>query len=260
VASLKAEAVGQRGAASDHRVDELYRQHPEDFVATRNELVKELRADGDRDEAERLKKLRRPTVAAWLINRVALDSPELLEQFAAANRAVEDAQRRALEGDEEAATQWRASAARERAATAAVGQAAERAARDAGHPASPRALELVVETLRAAGGDPELRDRVLIGRVEREQSAATLGIPAVPRPPRAEAVSVRRREVVQARRERKLLEGELADAATREERLRIRVQETAGALRRDKAKLADSKRQTAALKRKLRAIDRRARG
>ena len=67
-------------AEFDQRLDELYRERPEDFVATRDELVKELRADGDRDGAERLKKLRRPTATAWLINRVALDSPELLER------------------------------------------------------------------------------------------------------------------------------------------------------------------------------------
>ena len=246
-------------AEFDQRLDELYRERPEDFVATRDELVKELRADGDRDGAERLKKLRRPTATAWLINRVALDSPELLDGFAAASRAVEDAQRRALEGDEEATTEWRAAAAREREATAAVAGAAERAARDAGHPASPRALELLVETLRAASGDPGLRDRVLGGRVEREQSAATLGLPALAPPPRGAAKAAKRRDVAQAQRERKLLEGQLAEANAREERLRDRVEAAAETLRRDKAKLAESKRETAALRRKLKTIERRAR-
>jgi hypothetical protein len=252
--------VSGNRAASDQRPDELYREHPENFVATRDRLVKELRADGDRDEAERLKKLRRPTATAWLINRVALDSPELLDGFAEASRAVEDAQRRALQGDEEATIEWRTAAAREREATAAVGEAAERVARDAGHPASPRALELAVETLRAAAGDPGLRDRVLGGRVEREQSAATLGIPALAPPPRGESgEAAKRRDVAQAQRERKLLEDELAEANAREEHLRGRVEEAAEALRRDKAKLAESKRETAALKRKLKAIERRAR-
>jgi hypothetical protein len=258
LASLKVADVEKRRAASDQRLDELYREHPEDFVATRNELVKELRADGDREGAERLKKLRRPTATAWLINRVALDSPEPLEKFAAASQAVEDAQRRALEGDDEATTEWRTAAAREREATAAVGEAAERTARDAGHPASPRALELVVETLRAASGDPKLRDRMLRGRVEREQSAATLGIPELtPRPGRA-AESTKGRDIAQAQRALKVLEGELAEAKAREERLRDRVEETAEALRRDEAKLAESKLETTALKRKLKAIQRRA--
>src|SRR5207247_1511296 len=84
----------------------------------RDSLVKELRAGGDQAEAQRLRKLRRPTAAAWLINRVALDSPALLEEFAAASGAVEDAQKRALQGDDEAATEWRTAAAREREETA----------------------------------------------------------------------------------------------------------------------------------------------
>jgi chromosome segregation ATPase len=244
---------------SDERLDELYREHPGEFVAKRNALVKELRANGDRDEAERLRRLRRPTGTAWLINRVALDSPGLLEEFAAASQAVERAQREALAGADEAPSEWRTAAAREREAIAAVGEAAKRAARDAGHPANSRALELVVETLRAAGPDPELRDRVLRGRVEREQSAATLGIPALTRSTRRTADPGKRRAVAQARRELKILEGELAESAAREETLRKDVEETSEALSRGKAKLAKAKRETTALRRRLKAIERRAR-
>ncbi len=247
-------SVGKHRAALEKRLDGLYREHPTKFVAARDRLVNELRADGDREGAQRAKKLRRPTAAAWLINRVALDSPQLVEDFAARSQAVEDAQRRALDGDEKATAEWRTAAAREREATAAVREAAERAARDAGHPAHARALELVVETLRAAGGDRELRGRVLRGRVEREQAAARLGIPASS--PGRRAKSARRRELAQAKRERAALERELADAAAREERLRIQVERGVEALRRDRAKLAESKRATRALRRRLKALER----
>jgi hypothetical protein len=246
--------VGTRRTAFDKRLDGLYREHPTKFVAARDKLVEDLRTDGDRERAQRAKELRRPTATAWLINRVALDSPKLVEDLAARSQAVEDAQRRALEGDEEATAAWRTAAAREREATAAVRDAAERAARDAGHPANPRALELVVETLRAAGGDPELRARVLRGRVEREQSAARLGISASSSGPRAK--SARRRKLAEAKRERALLERELADATAREERLRIQVERGVEALRRDKAKLAQSRRETSALRRRLQALER----
>jgi hypothetical protein len=259
VARLKAAVVKTRRTGSDHRLDQLYREHPQDFVAARNSLVKELRAGGERDEAERVKRLRRPTETAWLINRVALDSPELLEEFAAASQAVEDAQRKAITGNEEAASKWRTSATREGDAIAAVGEAAERAARDLGRPARPRALEMLIETLRAAGPDPELRDRVLRGRVQRERSAATLGIPALPASTRGARDSARRRDVAQARRELELLEGDLAAAAAREEGLRDRVRQTEEALRRAKAQLAESKRETTALRRRQKAIERRAR-
>jgi hypothetical protein len=256
----KTNRVGEGRGAPDQDLDELYRAHPSEFVAIRNELVKELRANDDRDRAERLKKRRRPTTTAWLINRVALDSPELVEEFAATSRAVEDAQRRALEGDEEATTEWRSAAAREREATTAMRDAAERAARDSGHPANSRGLELMVETLRAAGGDQELRDRVLRGRVEREQSAARLGILDLSTSRRGKPRSRRGGEAAQARRERKLLASELADATAREERLHAQVQRSAEALRRDKAKLAESKRETRALRRRLKAGERQAGG
>jgi hypothetical protein len=247
-------------AAAEQRLDELYREHPEGFVAGRDQLVKDLRAAGARDEAERVKKLRRPTVAAWLINRAALESPTQLEEFAAASRQLEDAQGRALEGKDEGAAGWRAAAEREREATAAVLELAESLARDAGHPASEHALELVGETLRAATGDPELRELVLRGRVERERSAATLGTPAVAPPRKRAPGRAKRRDLAQARRELTRLQGELADATAREERLRARVEQTAEALRQEKTKLADSKREMADLKRRVKAAERRAQG
>jgi hypothetical protein len=250
--------VAKKPVAPDERLDELYSEHPQGFVAGRDQLVKDLRAAGDRDEAERVKKLRRPTVAAWLVNRAALSSPAQLEEFAEASRQLEDAQGRALDGKDEGAAEWRAAAAREREAVAAILALAESAARDAGHPPSDRALELVGETLRAATGDPELRERVLHGRVERERSAATLGTPGVAPPRRGDRRSAKQRDATQARRELERLEEELADATAREERVGARVERTAEALREEKARLADSKRETADLKRRVKAARRRA--
>ncbi|MGH2960863.1 MAG: hypothetical protein ACRDL3_01515, partial [Solirubrobacterales bacterium] len=101
-------------SSSEERLDELYREPPEGFVARRDRLAKELRDAGDRAQAERVKKLRRPTVAAALINRAAHTSPRLLEDFAAASSQLEEAQGRALEGESEGAVEWRAAAERER--------------------------------------------------------------------------------------------------------------------------------------------------
>jgi hypothetical protein len=245
--------------ATDQRLDELYREHPDAFVSERNQLAKDLRTAGDRDEAERVKKLRRPSAAAWLLNRAALTSPSQLKEFAAASRALEQAQRRAIEGRDEGPEKWRAAAARERDAITAVLELAARLARDAGHPATERALELAGDTLRAATADPELRERVLSGRLGRERSGATLGTPAGP-PPRTDRKAERRRERAQARRDLERLEADLAGATEREERLRAQVQRTEQALREEKAKLAESKRASAALRRRVKAAQRRASG
>lgn len=59
-------------------VDELYGVAPSDFVAVRGRLVSAAKADDDQDLAAELKALRKPTVVAWLLNRVARDEPEVV--------------------------------------------------------------------------------------------------------------------------------------------------------------------------------------
>lgn len=248
--------VAKKDKETEQSLDEIYREHPEGFVAGRNQLAKELRAAGDREEADRIGKLRRPSVAAWLINRTALSSPSALEEFAEASRRLEEAQARALEGDDEAVAEWRDAAAREREANAAVVETAAGLARDSGHSINQRALELVGETLRAAAGDSNLRDRVMSGRVEREESAPTLGMPAAsPTRRHRESSSAKRREVNLARRELQRLHGELDDAAAREDRLRESVERTSETLREERARLADAKRETASLRRQVKAAE-----
>jgi hypothetical protein len=92
VATLEDKAVSSR-VATDDRLDDLYREPPDRFVAGRNALAKELRAGGHRDEAERVKALRRPSAAAWLINRVAFDSPEAKRDAANLRRKLKAAER-----------------------------------------------------------------------------------------------------------------------------------------------------------------------
>jgi len=250
-------SVGKNETAEE-RLDALYREHPEGFVAARDQLAKEVRAAGDREEADRIKKLRRPSVAAWLLNRTALSSPKPLEEFAEASRQLEEAQTRALEGDDDAVTDWRAAADREREANAAVVEAAAGLARDADHPVKERALELAGATLQAAAGDAELRDRVMRGRLEREQSATTLGTPAVAPTRRTDPGSAKRREAILAKREVERLSAELEEAAANEERLRDGVERTTELLRQDQARLAEAKHETTALRRQLKAAERKA--
>jgi hypothetical protein len=257
--------VTKSPTTADDRLDELYREHPDGFVAGRNALAKELREAGEREEAERVKKLRRPSAAAWLINRAALTSPKALQEFAAASRALEDAQAKALEGEDEGAASWRAAAKREREAAAAVVDAARGAADEAGHQAGQRALELVDETLRAAAADPDVRERLLRGRVEREQSAVTLGTPALPSLPdldrgaaKRQTAARARREATQARREQERVEDELADAEAHQERMQAQADQTAETLKHAKSKLAEARRETSRLKRRLETARRRA--
>ena len=220
--------------------------------------MKELRAAGDGDEAARVKKLRRPSAAAWLLNVTALTEPKALRAFAKASEALETAQRKALEGGEKDVEKWRAAAAREREAAEAVLEAASRAARDAGHEATKQALDQVDSTLRAAAADPELREQVVAGRLEREQTGATLGTAGLTPTPGRTAKSAKRLEAKQARREVERLEGELADAEELVEQRKARVDDAAEALKRARAQVKEAERRVAELRRELKSAKRKA--
>src|SRR5919201_1586357 len=55
----------------EEAVDELYGLPLDEFTPRRDELAKELRTAGKRDEAAWVKALRKPSAAAWLVNQLA---------------------------------------------------------------------------------------------------------------------------------------------------------------------------------------------
>jgi hypothetical protein len=79
------------GRELDDIVRELYVLPPTDFVAARNELVRQAKAAGSREIAERLQRLRRPTRSAWLVNVLASD-PAAMQRLSALGRQLRDAQ------------------------------------------------------------------------------------------------------------------------------------------------------------------------
>src|SRR5215211_5791351 len=83
--------VHMTGRELDDIVRELYVLPPADFVTARNDLVRQARAAGSRDVAERLQQLRRPTRSAWLVNLLASD-PAAMQRLSALGRELRDAQ------------------------------------------------------------------------------------------------------------------------------------------------------------------------
>src|SRR5829696_9513997 len=84
-------SVQMIGRELDEIVRELYVLPPADFVTARNELVRQARAAGSPDVAERLQQLRRPTRSAWLVNLLASD-PAAMQRLSALGRELRDAQ------------------------------------------------------------------------------------------------------------------------------------------------------------------------
>jgi hypothetical protein len=166
-------------------VDELYGLDLEDFTAARDALAKELRAAGDKERAAEVKKLPKPTRAAWAVNRLARERPEEIGALVAAGEALSGAQEQLLEGADAAVLREAATAARR-----LVDALADSAAVD-----SDAAREKVRATLHAATVDPDVRAAVAAGRVVKEQAAVGFGglealaasLPDAPAPKRAAA-------------------------------------------------------------------------
>ncbi|WP_018157743.1 hypothetical protein [Demetria terragena] len=72
---------------------ELYAELPGDFIRARDARVKALRSKGARDLAGQVKALRRPTVAAWLVNLLAHE-PGALDPLTELGEQLREAQSR----------------------------------------------------------------------------------------------------------------------------------------------------------------------
>src|SRR5690242_6778159 len=131
------DAAGELG----EELDRLYELPLGEFTAARDEAAKRLRAEGRRDLADEVKRLRRPTLPVWLANRLAhereLDVKRLLnagEALAASQTGGSADEFAEARHDEQHALERLAAAVRELAAR-----------ENAGAPAVERA----VQTLRA---------------------------------------------------------------------------------------------------------------
>src|SRR4030081_1344353 len=100
---------------------DLFGVDPNEFVARRDELARELRTEGDKTAAAEVKKLRRPSIPVRALNRAAADRPDLVQQLAEAAEQARAAQRAMLEGGD--ADEFRAMLGRGRTASAAVADA-----------------------------------------------------------------------------------------------------------------------------------------
>jgi hypothetical protein len=156
----------------EEELDRLYALPLNEFTAARDELAKRLRADGERDLADEVKGLRKPTVAVWLVNQLAREREMDVKRLLKAGEALGKAQASAkgfaeARSDEQHALERLASAARE----AGVG---------------PQAADRAIQTLRAASLTDEGRDLLKRGRLTEELEPpgfeALVGMPATKRP------------------------------------------------------------------------------
>lgn len=154
----------------------LYEAPPEGFVAGRAAAVADARRSGDKETAKRLAALRKPTVAAWLVNLLALRRPELIDELVELSTALRAAQR-GLHGE-----QLRELSTQRRRLVSELVNAAQRLAveDDPGLRAVKLPMAEVEATLTAALAEPEIAEQVRGGRLVRAATYAGFG--EVPRP------------------------------------------------------------------------------
>lgn len=162
-----------RNDASDPEVDRLYEVPLGLFVERRDELAKRRRSEGRRDEATRIKALRRPSAAAGIVNQVIRSEPKRRRALLAAGDALRTAQEDLQAGKADARALRRAGED-EREAVEALVEAARRLEGD-GQAANESTFERVRETLHAAAVDHKARAEVEAARLTRELSAAGFG-------------------------------------------------------------------------------------
>ncbi|WEH13454.1 hypothetical protein [Streptomyces sp. VNUA24] len=154
---------GARGGAGrdvETALDELYATPPPSFVARREELTAEARADGRVEEARRIRAARRPSLAAWTANLLLRSEPEESRRFLELGRALREAYRSLdADGVKELSEQ-------RRSIVAALSRQAAGLADEAGHRLSEPVRREVEDTLRAVLADEEAAGRWATGRLE----------------------------------------------------------------------------------------------
>jgi hypothetical protein len=195
---------GGHGRAAPDVADPLYAVPPDEFVAARDALAKQLRADGDKAAAAVVAKLRRPTPVAGALNRVVREQPALVEGAVSAGAMLQAATDAALEGD---ASELRAATADDRAATKALSEAV--AAVLATSPAE--VAQRVTATVRAASASPEVAAVLAAGRLAADLEPAGFGLPdadGAPATPADELAPRRQARADKAEQERQQREDE----------------------------------------------------
>lgn len=146
-------------------LDELYEVKPEEFTALRTKLAAEAKKRGDADTAKQISAARKPTTAAWVVNRLALRDRDIRSRLAGLGERLKDAHA-AMDGES-----IRALSAEQRRLVDDVARAAFEEAELADPSAALR--DDVTGTLQAAIADPDVASR--LGRLTKAEQWSGFG-------------------------------------------------------------------------------------
>ncbi|GIG29728.1 hypothetical protein [Cellulomonas marina] len=165
-----AEQDGEPDAVA-HAAADLYVAPPEEFVRRRDAAARLARSTGDREAAAGIAALRRPTVSAWLVNLLMVDSPLLAGQVRDLGTGLREAAAH-LDGPG-----LRDLDRQRRQLVAALVQRARDVARAEGHRITDAVALEVETTLSAALTDPSVAAEVTSGRLTGPRTHVGFGLP-----------------------------------------------------------------------------------
>ena len=146
-------------------LDELYEVKQDEFTALRTKLAAAAKQRGDTDTAKQISAARKPTTAAWVVNRLALRDRDIRTRLAGLGERLKDAHS-AMDGD-----RIRALSAEQRRLVDDVARAAFEEAELADPSAALR--DDVTGTVQAAIADPDVASR--LGRLTKAEQWSGFG-------------------------------------------------------------------------------------
>ena len=152
--------MAKAGNDLDAQLDALYAAPLSEFVGARDALSKSLGASGRKEDAARVKALKKPSAAAWAVNQLALDGSDLLA-------ALETTSARLRKNPADVKDALRA---RREALNEAV-KAAGRALAASGHSANPDVQRRISATLEAIAAYAGARGGPVAGRLTEDVPA-----------------------------------------------------------------------------------------
>jgi hypothetical protein len=150
----------------DEEIERLYGLPLEEFTAARNELAGDLSKEGRPADVARVRKLKKPPVSVWAVNRLAREDARSMQRLLELVDELRDAR---------SASDIHSLASERRELVAAMTRRAGEIMQGAGHAASGSALQRVTQTLQAGGED---EDRSLMLRGVLSQDLAPAGFDA----------------------------------------------------------------------------------
>lgn len=137
----------------DKELARLYGLPLDEFTSARNALAGELRKSGDREAADEVKALSKPSISAWTVNQLARRERMQVRSLLTAGERLRKAQEKLVGGGKPEELQQ--ALERQRDVVAALAESAGEILGSAGHPATEATLARIRGTLTAAAGDEE---------------------------------------------------------------------------------------------------------